>query len=169
MPFTSFHLGPALFLGMLLRKRLHFPTFLIGNVILDVEPLLVLILGLKYPLHGYFHTFLIGSLSGLALGLLMRGLEKPLTVLYRMFLPEYTSPGLNSFLLAGSCGTILHVLLDSPLYDDIRPLYPSAINPFYNPAVVWEILFLCLVTGLLGLVLYVCVLSYHFLLKTRKS
>lgn len=64
MPFTPFHLGPAIFFGMLLRRNMHMPTFIVANVILDVEPLLVLILGLKYPLHGYFHTFIIGFFHG---------------------------------------------------------------------------------------------------------
>jgi hypothetical protein len=64
MPFIPFHLGPAMFFGMLLRKRMHMPTFIIANVILDVEPLLTVIFGLKYPLHGYFHTFIMGFFTG---------------------------------------------------------------------------------------------------------
>ena len=68
MSFTPFHLGPALGLGLPLRRYLHVPTFLAASVVVDVEPLLVLVLGLDYPLHGYLHTFLFASLTGLLLG-----------------------------------------------------------------------------------------------------
>ncbi|MCX8170580.1 MAG: hypothetical protein N3E47_01215 [Candidatus Bathyarchaeota archaeon] len=57
MPFTLFHLGPALGLGLPLRRRLHVPTLVLANVIVDLEPFFVLFLGLDYPLHGYFHIF----------------------------------------------------------------------------------------------------------------
>ena len=60
MPFTPFHLGPALFLGLLLFRLVDLPTFLAANVILDLEPLAVLLLDLDYPLHGLFHSFLGG-------------------------------------------------------------------------------------------------------------
>jgi len=40
----------------------------------------------------------------------------------------------RSFIVAGALGTGLHVLLDAPLYDDIKPLYPIATNPFYTPS-----------------------------------
>lgn len=169
MPFTPFHLGPALLFGMLLRKHLHLPTFLISNVILDVEPLLVLILGLRYPLHGYFHTFIIGFLTGFSLSLIMLILERFLATLYKVFLLEHeTRPTLIQFLFAGSSGTTLHVLLDSPLYDDIQPLYPSKINPFYNPAFSREIYFLCLVTGVLGFSSYICVFVFPRIRKNKE-
>jgi len=51
MPFTPFHLGPALGLGLPLRRYVYVPTFILANVIVDVEPFLVLFLGLRYPLH----------------------------------------------------------------------------------------------------------------------
>ncbi|NOQ38614.1 hypothetical protein GQ472_07065, partial [archaeon] len=62
MPFTPFHLGPALFLGLVFFRYLNLPAFLIANVIVDVEPFVVLLFGLDYPLHGFFHSFLGGSL-----------------------------------------------------------------------------------------------------------
>ena len=78
MPFTPFHFGPALFLGLPLRKFMHVPTFILANVILDVEPFLILFYGLSYPLHGYSHTFLLAIVVGIALGYAMFPLEKTL-------------------------------------------------------------------------------------------
>jgi len=71
MPFTPFHLGPALGFWLPLRKYLHVPTFLVANILVDVEPFLVLSLGLDYPLHGYLHTFIVAFILGLALGYAM--------------------------------------------------------------------------------------------------
>lgn len=158
MPFTPFHLGPATFFGMLLRRNMHMPTFIVANVILDVEPLLVLVLGLKYPLHGYFHTFIIGFFTGLALGLAMFVLEGFLVPFYKLlFLELAAKRNLRQFILAGFSGTMLHILLDSPLYIDIQPLFPLKLNPFYNPSITREIYLLCMVMGALGLVFYILI------------
>jgi hypothetical protein len=76
IPLTPFHLGPALLLGMLFFKRLHFPTFLASNVIVDLEPFFVILLGLDYPLHGFFHSLLGGGLVAIALFLVMFKIDK---------------------------------------------------------------------------------------------
>ena len=36
---------------------------------------------------------------------------------------------MKSYITAGVLGTTLHVLLDTPLYYDIKPFYPVMINP----------------------------------------
>ena len=51
MPFTPYHLGPGLFFGLLLFRYLDFPAFLIANIVVDVEPFLVLAFGLHQFLH----------------------------------------------------------------------------------------------------------------------
>ena len=51
MPFTPYHLGPGLFVGLLFLSFIDFPTFLVASVIVDVEPFMVLALNLNYPLH----------------------------------------------------------------------------------------------------------------------
>jgi len=71
MPFTPFHFGPALFFGLLLLQYIHFPTFIIANVIVDLEPFLVLFFDLDYPLHGFFHSFAGGSIISIILALWM--------------------------------------------------------------------------------------------------
>jgi membrane-bound metal-dependent hydrolase YbcI (DUF457 family) len=143
MPFTPFHLGPALFLGLLLLGFLDFPTFLIANVIVDVEPLLVLVFGLDYPLHGFFHSFLGGTVVALVLALVMnriRGTISPLLALVRL---EQRS-SLKSILCASMSGVYLHILLDARMYGDIRPLYPIDANPFLIQTTLpglWEFMF----------------------------
>jgi len=69
MPFTPFHLGQALFFGLLLFRHIHFPTFIMANIIVDLESFFIMLLGLDYPLHGFFHSFVGGSLIAMKVSL----------------------------------------------------------------------------------------------------
>ena len=142
MPFTPFHLGPALFFGLLLTRYLHFRTFLIANLIVDIEPFLVLLLGLDYPLHGLLHSFLGGSLVAILLSISMIKLK------------EKSSS--KSIWSASLSGIYLHILFDSPLYTDIRPFYPYDYNPFYNNGIIagLDIYLLCVLLFVVGVLIY---------------
>lgn len=131
------------------------PTLLVASVAPDIEPFLVILLGLDYPLHGYLHTFLAAIPYGVLIGYAMSLLERPLGPLYRSLLLE-DSVGESSFLLAGVIGTLSHVLLDSPLYGDIRPFYPIEENPLYDPSLpIYEF---CVLTLLIGALMYLIIL-----------
>ena len=135
MPFTPFHLGPALAFGTPFSKRIHLPTFLIANVYIDLEPLImVTILRLNYPLHGYLHTFLFAGLAGLGLGYLTYLLDGFLNPVWKTFklIDANTQYGLKEHFIAGVSGSILHVAFDAPLYSDIMPFYPCMENPLYE-------------------------------------
>jgi hypothetical protein len=169
MPFTPFHLGPALGFGLPLRKYLHVPTFLVANILVDVEPFLVLSLGLDYPLHGYLHTFIVAFILGLALGYAMFLLERISRSLYKTLLLESNAtPKLKSFIVAGALGTMLHVLLDSPLYEDIRPFYPLLANPLYHSASSSEVYIFCVWMGMFGVVFYIALLVLLVYRRFRK-
>ncbi len=156
MPFTPFHLGPALAIGLPMRKWIHLPTFILANIIIDIEPLVVILLGLSYPLHGYLHTFIGALITGALLGIIMYRVEKRLGYIWRkLFLETETNPDLRMFVTAGISGTLLHVLLDSPLYNDIKPLYPLDINPFYNPDLTAIIYGACILMGITGIIYYI--------------
>jgi hypothetical protein len=160
LPFTPFHLGPGLGLGLPLRKHIHVPTFILANVIVDVEPFLVLLFGLRYPLHGYLHTFLLAFPIGLALGCITYLFERFLKPFYKIILLETdVDLGFKSFIIAGVFGTELHVLLDAPLYGDIEPLYPIIANPLHNPSLAPEIYGLCVWMGVFGIVYYFMLMS----------
>lgn len=170
MPFTPYHFGPALGFGLPFRKYVHTPTFMLANVIIDVEPFLVLFLRLRYPLHGYFHTFLSAIIVGLALSYIMFLLERKLRPLYRLFLLEPDNPlNLKSFLLAGVLGTTLHVLLDSPLYGEMYPFFPSTTNPLYNPALSLEIYSFCVWMGIIGIIFYSGLVAFSVYKKLRSK
>jgi hypothetical protein len=155
MPLTPFHLGPALFFGLLFFRFIHLPAFLIASVIPDLEPFLVLFLGLNYPLHGFFHSFLGGSVLAFSLSLVMIAADKKFQKITSYFKlgQKYSRKGI---LLASFSGIYLHILLDSPLYTDIRPLFPLTVNPFYGSSMFigFEVYGFCVISFFLGICLY---------------
>jgi len=121
-------LGPGLLFGLLLFNYLDLPTFLVASVIIDIEPLLALSLNLNYPLHGYLHTFMGGTIIALLLAIAMSRVREALAPLMPLFkLEQRTS--FKGIVLASLSGIFSHILLDSPLYSDIRPFYPLESNP----------------------------------------
>jgi len=131
MPVTPFHWGPNSGLGLMLFKIFDFPTLLVSCVIIDVEPFLVLVLQPDYPLHGYLHTFAFGTVAALLTAAGMHATRAPIQEIMAAFKLGQKSSGLK---IAESAlfGVYSHVLLDSFLYGDIRPLYPWEHNPFLH-------------------------------------
>ncbi len=153
MPFTPFHLGPALLLGLLFFRRLHFPTFIVANVIIDIEPFLVIVLGLNQPLHGFFHSIVGGSLAAVVLSLAMKKLDKNIQPIMASFKLEQAFKE-RSVWLACFVGIYLHIFLDSPLYSDINPFYPLDLNPFYGVVLSSQVYGFCALAFLAGAVTY---------------
>ncbi len=167
-PFTLLHLGPALAFGLPLRKYLHAPTFIVANVVLDIEPFLVVFFRLHYPLHGYLHTLLLAVAVGLLLGYIMFKLERRIQPAYRLLLLETNrSYGVKSFLVAGVAGAMLHVLFDAPLYSDITPFFPYTANPLLESGVLagFGVYALCLWMGIFALAFYVVLAVLHLYKK----
>lgn len=161
MPFTLFHLGPALAIGLPLRKYIHTPTFILANIIIDLEPFLVIFLNLEYPLHGYVHTIVAAVPIGLVTGSIFYLLNSFLENFWsKLFLTNIkTGQNFTSFILAGVLGTILHILFDAPLYEDIKPFYPLTINPLYYPKVTDTVYNVCLGLGTIGLIFYLYLIT----------
>ncbi len=131
MPFTSYHLGPGLMVGLLFLNFIDFPTFLIASVIVDIEPFIVLFFNLDYPLHGFFHSFLGGTIVALLLTVVMSRIRKCFSPLMSFFkLKQDVS--FKRILVASLSGIYIHILLDSPIYTDIQPFFPLDFNPFYQ-------------------------------------
>ncbi len=64
MPFTPFHFGAHACAALPAGKKINILVFILANVIIDIEPLLIMIFNFAYPLHGYAHTFLGTSIIG---------------------------------------------------------------------------------------------------------
>lgn len=129
MPFTPYHLGPGLFFGVVFLSFLDLPTFLIASVIVDIEPFLVLYLHLSTPVHGFFHSFLGGTIIALILTGVMFFIRKYLTPVMAFFKLEQERSFLK-ILFASLLGIYIHILFDASMYWDIQPLFPLDVNPF---------------------------------------
>jgi len=131
MPLTPYHFGPGLFIGLLFLSFIDFPTFLIASVIVDIEPFFVLFFNLNYPLHGFFHSFLGGTIIALILTVIMTKIREFFTPLMTFFKIEQEI-SFKKILCASLLGIYIHILFDSPIYTDIRPFFPFDFNPFYR-------------------------------------
>ncbi|MGC8994791.1 MAG: hypothetical protein ACP5J0_05250, partial [Pyrobaculum sp.] len=129
MPFTTYHLASSLLVGVLLRGRVNWLSFLIVSTFLvDVEPLAKLVLDLPGPLHGLAHTFAAAAVLGPAAGVALyaaRGVLRPLSNAFRLEGAE----SLGAYALGGAAGWALHVFMDMPLYPEMKPFYPLEGNP----------------------------------------
>jgi hypothetical protein len=149
MPLTTYHLAAGLLAGFLLRKRLYWPTLIISTVVVDVEPLLVLLGVLRgYPLHGYLHTFLASAVFGAAVGYATYALRSLVHPLFRRLGLAEEEPTATDSVLGGVVGWALHVAMDSPIYSDIRPLLPLQSNPLYvgyaaTLGFLWDTVLVC--------------------------
>jgi len=131
MPFTPFHFGPAACVAFSLNKKIDIPIFILANVAIDIEPLLVIIFNLSYPLHGFTHSFLGAALIGILWGIIAFISKGMLQIIMRVFkLPYQTT--IKKAIFSGILGSWFHVLFDTPLYMDIKPFYPLNINPLYG-------------------------------------
>lgn len=159
MPFTFFHFGPALFFGLLLFSVFSLPVLVVSSVVVDLECVTLYLLLPRYRLHGFFHSFLGGSVAAVVLALLLF----PLRSYFDRFVLVLGLPAQQSsfgkIFFSSFFGVYLHVFLDSFLYWDIQPFYPWAANPFLNVAntfVRYEAVYLvCVLLFATGLALYV--------------
>jgi hypothetical protein len=111
MPITPYHFGPSGFLGLVFRKWIDIPVFVLANVIVDVEVLVIVGLGLGWPIHRYCHTLLgaavVGMLWGMAAYPLRHLFKKIMCVLRISYEPSFWKMAISGIL--GAC---LHVLID---------------------------------------------------------
>lgn len=153
MPFTPYHFGPALFIGVLLFPFIDLATIMVASVILDLEPLAVIIFDLQMPLHAFFHTYLGATIVACALSVLVYPLRKYLNGIVSLFGLKQES-SMKHIVLASFIGTYSHVLLDSFLYSEMNPFFPLLGNPFVGLLGFGFVYNLCVVLGLVGLFIY---------------
>jgi hypothetical protein len=153
MPFTPYHFGPALFIGVLLFPFVDLTTIMIASVILDIEPLAVILFHLSMPLHAFFHTYLGATLVACVLSVLIYPFRKYLNGIVSFFGLKQESSW-RHIISASFIGTYSHVLLDSFLYPEMNPFFPLLGNPFLGLLGFGFVYNLCVVLGLVGFFIY---------------
>ena len=153
MPFTPFHFGPSLLIGLIFFPLLYLPAILFGSVIVDLEPLSFLLLGLPV-LHLFFHTFLGATISALILALfvyLLRGFLGEVMTAFQ--LPQITSPLNITF--GALLGAYSHILLDAFLYPEMQPFWPLLGNPFLGLVSSSSVYLFCILCFVLAIPVYI--------------
>ena len=159
MPFTLFHLGPALLLGLALSFAFDLPTLMIASIILDAEPLYVLSFRVtEYPLHGFFHSYLGSSVIAVPVALAVYSLRGALDrIMGALRISQRSS--FRKTLFTSFVGVYFHVFLDSFLYREMMPFYPLRANPFVNILSAYDsyrvVCGFCSIAAVLGVALYV--------------
>ena len=154
MPFTPYHFGPSALIGLPLKRWIDIPVFVLANVVVDFEPLAVMVFHLDCPLHGYFHTFLFGGIVGLMWGFVAYLLFQPVFRLIMGFFRLSYQPTLLKMMLSGLLGIWLHIFIDSVSHPDVNPLWPVMGNPFYAIISNQTLVLLCVVLLIAAIVIY---------------
>ena len=129
MPFTPYHIGPTATLGLLFKRWIDLPVFLLVNIVVDMEVLVIMIFDLELPRHYLLHTFLIGGLIGGISGLAMYPLRRLFAWGMNLFRLPYKT-GLRKMVISGILGIWLHVLIDSLCHYDILMFWPNRYRLF---------------------------------------
>ena len=126
---------------------------MICSVILDVEPLVILVLGLGIPLHGIFHTYLMATVMAVVVSIVLWLLRNPISSFVSLF-GIHQEPQKYRILLASLFGTYSHVFMDSFIYPEMNPFFPILGNPFLGLIASSLIYQFCFVCGALGFIIY---------------
>lgn len=120
MPFTPYHFGPSGSVGLVFRKWLDIPVFVLANVIVDIEVLLYT----HWPKHKYAHMLLIGA----ALGAIWGVIAYPSRHLFKRIMRIFRLPYETSFwkmVISGALGVWFHILIDGAYLYDVKMFWPN--------------------------------------------
>ncbi len=131
MPITPYHFGPSGFLGLLFRKWIDVPVFILANVIVDVEVLVLGLTGIGAPYHRYCHTLLIGGLVGALWGAAAYPLRPAFKAAMQALRVPYNA-GRLKMIISGVLGVWLHVLIDGSYHPDVKVFWPSQTTALWT-------------------------------------
>jgi len=159
MPFTPFHFGPGLLFKGGVPKHFSFTAFVASQVVIDSEVLYYLSVN-EYPLHRTLHTLPGAIVAGTLASLVILGgrwaVNKFAPKLGKLFLSRLPTIQSESSTIGiwtgGLVGGVSHVLLDSLIYQDVRPFWPwTDANPLLGWVGQSPLLDACVIAGVVGL------------------
>jgi membrane-bound metal-dependent hydrolase YbcI (DUF457 family) len=124
MPITPYHFGPSGFIGLVFRKWIDIPVFVLANVIVDIEVVVIWLFSLGRQVHGYCHTLLIGTV----VGVLWAVAAYPFRHLFKKIMQIFSLPyqtSLSKMVISGILGVWLHVLIDGAYHPDVNVFWPN--------------------------------------------
>ncbi len=158
MPLTPLHLGGGLFLGSLNRRFFSLWALLLGSVVMDIEPTILLLINPCYscPHHGFFHSIL-GAIVGSAIlaTILSKHQEKLKEISLNIFKYKSIHPfSFKVLFFSALSGWLIHIFFDSLTHFDVFLFWPLKSNPiFISPKIYWPLNLILLLLGIFGLLL----------------
>jgi hypothetical protein len=157
MPITPFHGGVGLLCKPPLGRRFSFTVFVATQVVIDLESGYFLFTQQR-PVHRFFHTFIGASLVCLFVAIALR---RPCEAILRAWPDDLWPRWLerdraiprSTALLTALLGMLGHVVPDSIMHADARPLAPfSDHNPLLGLLDLAELHLGLIALGVAGLV-----------------
>ena len=127
MPVTPFHFGPGAAVHSIAPKSVSFLAFCTTNVLVDIEPLYYMVTQ-QFPLHRFFHSYVgVSIVIAVAVALF----EIAIWSGKKLSLPnvlDWQRLEFRQLFIGATLGGYSHILLDSVMHADIRPLAPFSNN-----------------------------------------
>ena len=158
MPFTPFHMGPALALKAVSGRYFSVLVFGIAQIAMDIEPLIGMIRNAGV-LHGWSHTYIGATVIGILVTFAAPPLCRLILVRWNNELERHGVGWLGSSSTLGRVptatgafvGTYSHVVLDSIMHADMTPLSPwSKSNELLGLISIGELHAVCVAAGAFG-------------------
>lgn len=129
-----------------------------AQILMDIQPLLVMLTG-EGHLHGFTHTYIGATLIAPAAAVSGKYLgEFGLRVLH---LPQHLPISWPAAFLGAFIGTYSHIVLDSIMHADIRPLSPfSESNILFRMISLGQLHLFCVTAGVVGGAVYFAVTTW---------
>jgi len=165
MPITPLHLGPGTVFKAIGGRQFSFVVFGLAQFAMDLEPI-ARFLGASNVLHGPVHSILGATIAGAMVVVLGKPLGERLLCLWNWRLSPrqrewlYVEPifAWPETALGAFVGTYSHVLVDSIMHTDVRPLYPFGdVNDLVGIISVEKLDALCLALGVIGVLIILTV------------
>jgi membrane-bound metal-dependent hydrolase YbcI (DUF457 family) len=160
MPFTPYHFGPSGFIALALRKHLDIPVFVLANVIVDVEVLVINLLELGRPMHRYIHTLLLGAAAGAIWAIAAYPMRHFFNKIMQIIRIPYQT-NFRKMAISGVLGVWLHVVIDAVYHWDVPLLWPSKARPLWHLVSQGQVKNLCIASWVAAGILYVIIVHSH--------
>lgn len=153
MPNTILHFGINSDFAFLWRKHFDLPVLILINIFINFESYVTIILRSAYPQHGYLHTFLFGTILAIFTAILLYSLKNMLTKLMNFLRFEYET-SFKKMLISSIFGAWLHILLDAPVYAEMRPFFPFKANPLYGLVSIFAMNLICIIFFIPAIIMF---------------
>lgn len=157
MPLPPFHLGPGLFLGVFTLRFFNLWAILVGSIIMDIEPIILLsiVRCYKCPHHSFFHSILGAIFGSLILaGVLWVFREKLNKISLKFKIQQSFS--FTVLFFSSLIAWLIHIFFDSLTHFDVYLFWPLKYQPtFIGREIYWPLNFIFLILVIFSTILLI--------------